>query len=124
MFLFQFNYFYSRHYVQMAAAFCHFVSALVRLSRTTSLFHKLRHGFDRCPVWCVCCCDVPPLLRGSTGGAAAVQKRRGFALAAAAAAAAWLPCCDSLMSIESLKLPKALRQPNKKNPDSLSLFHP
>ena len=42
-------YFYSRHYIQMAAAFCLFVSALVCLSRTTALFHKLRHGFNRCP---------------------------------------------------------------------------
>jgi hypothetical protein len=42
-------YFYSRHPVQIAAAFCLFVAALVCLSRVNALFRKLHYGLDRCP---------------------------------------------------------------------------
>jgi hypothetical protein len=37
--------------LQIAAAFCLFVAALVCLSRTTALFRKLHYGLDRCPEW-------------------------------------------------------------------------
>jgi len=50
-------YFFTRNYIQIAAAFCLFVSSLVCLSRTSALFRKLHHGFDRCPIWYLLCCS-------------------------------------------------------------------